>query len=327
MRLIIVFSLFISILPKLEAQSYAEEYYKYDRLNKMMKGYYNRGLYHKSVLYPDSLEGNKYVNGSSYYLFARVYSLSNQFDKTLVNLKKAVKRGITKAQIERMYDLDGFRESNMYIIYEMNYNKWHQEYLLKEQNIAFDSVYIKAIRKIETEYASNFESRKEDGDEIYIVRDSLTFYTKREQLDSLRFQSFVDLTIEKGFPIKRSIGKDYYNYSRILRYNIPENYNEECQDWQKIKTLIFAEIEKGTVFPFYYAALEDYFRLNDNRPQLYGTIPVQYKKNKDVSSLIEYETPKELNVRRRSVGLCSIQLEMWSEAREMPISLKEVDFK
>jgi hypothetical protein len=34
----------------------------------------------------------------------------------------------------------------------------------------------------------------------------------------------------------------------------------------------------------------------------------------------------ELNVRRRAVGLCSIQLEMWSEARALPLSLNEIVF-
>ena len=132
MRLILFILLLIGCF-KIEAQTHAEEHYEYDRIFKTMKGYYNRGLYHKAVLYPDSLTGNKYVDASTNYFIARVYALSNEFDQTLIYLEKAVKQGITKTQIERMYDLDGFRESNMHIIYEMNYDKWHQEFLIKEQ--------------------------------------------------------------------------------------------------------------------------------------------------------------------------------------------------
>ncbi len=311
----------------MNAQSHAEEYYEFDRINKTMKGYYNRGLYHKAVMYPDSLEGNKYLNAASYFMFARVYSLSNEFGKTLANLEKAVKGGVSRTQIERMYDLDAFRESNMNIIFESNFDKWRKEFLLSQEEVVLDSAYIKAIRKIDGEYAANFELRKVDGDEVYFVKDSLSHYTKRESLDSIRFQSLVDLTVRKGFPTKRTIGKEFYRYSRYLRYNMPDDYDENCADWQRVKTMIFTEMEKGTVYPFYYAALEDKIRLSKKQVQVYGTMPMMYIGNNDVSNSLQFENPEELNMRRRSVGLCSIQLEMWSEARELPESLKEVEFK
>ena len=53
-RLIFIVIFFSCLTPVVWAQNYAEEHYQYDRLHKMMKGYYNRGLYHKAVLYPDS---------------------------------------------------------------------------------------------------------------------------------------------------------------------------------------------------------------------------------------------------------------------------------
>ena len=54
MKVIIVISILILAFLKMDAQTHAEEHYEYDRLHKTMKGYYNRGLYHKAVLYPDS---------------------------------------------------------------------------------------------------------------------------------------------------------------------------------------------------------------------------------------------------------------------------------
>jgi hypothetical protein len=325
MKVIIVILILILAFLKMDAQTHAEEYYEYDRLHKTMKGYYNRGLYHKAVLYPDSLKGNKYVDATSYYFFARIYSLSNEFDKTLFNLEKAVKGGVTKTQIEQMYDLDGFRESNFHIIYETNYDKWHKEYLVLMEEIVFDSVYIKEIQKINKEYSRNIKVRRVDGDDVYEVKDSANYYHTRKRVDSLRFYSLVELVLERGFPTHKLIGKEFFTFSRHLRYDIPDNYDENCEDWQKVKKMILDEIEKGTIYPFYYAAIEDYMQRRLNKPKLYGTITSRY--NGISGKSVQFENPEELNVRRRSVGLCSIQLEMWSEARELPESLKEVIFK
>lgn len=325
MRLTTLIILLLAFI-KSEAQTHAEEYYQFDCTYKTMLGYYNRGLYHKAVLYSDSLVGNKYVNASTNYFCARVYALSNEFDKTLEYLEKAVKGGITKSQVEKMYDLDVFRESNMNIVFNLNYEKWHQEYE-DSRTYSLDSVYIKDIQKISKIYSNNFKLRKVEGDEIIWVEDSTNYYHTRKRLDSTIFYAIIDLTIEKGFPTYRTIGNEYYNFSRYLRYNMPDDYDDNCKNWQKIKTLIFNEIEKGTVFPFYYAALEDGIRLGSRRPQLYGTMPIIYNKNTDVSNGIQYETPEELNIRRRTVGLCPIQLELWSQARELPESLKGVTFK
>tara|TARA_B100000809_G_scaffold266671_1_gene330628 strand:+ start:1943 stop:2923 length:981 start_codon:yes stop_codon:yes gene_type:complete len=322
-----IFILLLTAFFTSEAQTHAEEHYEYDRLYKMIEGYYNRGLYHKSALYPDSLEGNKYVNASSNYFFARVHALGNEFDRTLFYLEKAVKQGITKKQIEQMYDLDGFRESHLNIVYEINYDKWHQEYIEKENSLVLDSIYIKEIQKISDEYSINLKIRKVDGDEIIEVKDSLRFYTTSKRLDSLSFVTMVQLTVTKGFPTYRSIGKEFYRYSRYLRYNILDDYDVNGEDWQRVKEMILEEIVKGTIYPFYYAAIEDRIRLGTRQPQLYGTVPVIFNSRTDLSNGIQYENSEELNIRRRAVGLCSIQLDLWSRARELPESLKKIKFK
>jgi hypothetical protein len=108
---------------------------------------------------------------------------------------------------------------------------------------------------------------------------------------------------------------------------MPENYDVNCPDWIKIKSMILKEAEKGTVFPFYYAAIDDNIKVSRKQAQLYGTIPIAFNGNEDVSDFLLYENPEELNIRRREIGLCPIQLELWSRARELPKSLKEVEFK
>jgi hypothetical protein len=326
-RSMVTFLLILSLL-KVDGQTHAEEHYEFDRLHKMMKGYYNRGLYYKAVLYPDSLEGNKYVKADSYYFFARIYALSNEFHKTLFNLEKAVKGGITKIQIEQMYDLDGFRESNLHMIYETNYDKWHQEFLLVEQSLVLDSAYLKEIKKIEATYSQSIKVRRVDGDDVYEVNDSAKYYQTRISVDSMRFYSLVELILERGFPTHALIGEEFFTFSRHLRYDIPDNYDANAKDWLKIKAMIFVEMKNGTIYPFYYAAIEDYICRSRSQPFVYGIINTVYNKFIGTSGkTAQYENPEELNVRRKAVGLCSIQLEMWSEARELPESLKEVNFK
>jgi hypothetical protein len=137
-----------------------------------------------------------------------------------------------------------------------------------------------------------------------------------------------ELFLERGFPTHKLIGKEFFTFSRHLRYDIPDNYDENCEDWQKVKKMILDEIDKGTIYPFYYAVIEDYISWGRSQPFIYGTIKSVYNKFVGASGkTAKYENPEELNVKRRSVGLCSIQLEMWSEARELPESLKEVIFK
>tara|TARA_B100000809_G_scaffold119529_1_gene117774 strand:+ start:6977 stop:7885 length:909 start_codon:yes stop_codon:yes gene_type:complete len=301
-----------------DAQTHAEEHYEYDRLHKTMKGYYNRGLYHKAVLYPDSLKSNKYVDATSYYFFARIYSLSNEFDKTLFNLEKAVKGGITKTQIEQMYDLDGFRESNMHILYESNYDKWHEEYLVAEQGLILDSIYYRELDSMNILFTKLGRELwvKIIKDSVIYSTDSVGRYVARIREDSL-FYEMTTLIIKNGFPTKKRIGEIFYKVSRNVRHQMPDDYDVENKDWFTIKAMIFAEMKTGKLKPFYYALIEDRIELNKNKVQKFGTIPYNLK----------FKNPEELNIRRKAVGLCSIQLEMWSEARELPKSLKEVNFK
>lgn len=296
-----------------------------------MQGYYNRGLYQQATQYIDSLKDNRYVNGSTFYFFSRIYSLNNEFDKTLFHLEKAVKRGITKEQIERMYDLDKFKDSHLYIVFELNYDKWHQEYLVNESNFELDSIYINEIRNIrakvlEIRYKSVIT---EDGDEIYELRDSPEIYLKAKKQDSINFYDLSELIILKGFPTAKVVGTKTLRYVSEILDNYVEYYNS-LPLWQQVKKIILDEITAGHLKPYFLAMLEDLYLFKTNQPIKYATQINYFKQvqNEIVKyKNLEVENPEELNIRRKSIGLCPIEIEYWSLAKELPKSLQNVKFK
>ena len=115
-------TLFISLIflaSNLFSQSWTEKHYRYDTFSKMMTGYYNRGLYTEASNYIDSLQGNPFLAQSDYFRFARIYSLNNEFGKSLKYVEIAVQKGLSKKNVEESYDMDKFAESNLYILYEI----------------------------------------------------------------------------------------------------------------------------------------------------------------------------------------------------------------
>lgn len=321
-----IFPILLSFTSK--AQNFAEEHYQFDTYYKMVKGYYNRGLYQDAVQYIDSIQGNRYVSADDNYFFARVYSLNNQFDKTLFYLEKGVKKGITKEQIEQMYDLDKFRESHLNMAYELNYDKWHQEYIEKEVKIKLDSAYISEINDmrakiINIKYKSFLNA---DGDEIYELRDSLEVYKPAKKQDSINFYHLYDLILLKGFPTVQKVGiKTLWEVTAILDSYI-KLYNE-LPEWQYIKKEISKEIELGKVKPFILGKLEDACLQANSKPSRYATRLYYFKQIAKEDFNYEVETPEELNQRRKSIGLCSVQIEAWSNIMELPMNLQSIKFK
>ncbi|MDG1476038.1 MAG: hypothetical protein P8Q14_02730 [Vicingaceae bacterium] len=326
MRFTIIILLLLS-LGQIKAQNSTEEHYQFDSIYKTIEGYYNRGLNFKAAELPKSLEENRYVDASAHFFFARVYSLSNEFSKTLFSLKNAVERGITKEQIEQMYDLDPFRKSNLNVIFESSYPTWHQVYLDKQKDIKLDSVYMNELIEI-TEWESDYEVKTwydQDGN-VAFIEDSSMIELNRKQQDSV-FYFTMELVLEKGFPIRKRVGELFNYYSRRLGYSLPKDFSLDDKKWKKIKKMIFTEMEKGNIKPFYYAVLEDDIRASRNQSQLYGTWSAIYSNSFDVAAEVLFENPEEINVRRKAVGLCPIQVELWSQARELPESLKGIEFK
>ncbi|MCB9361318.1 MAG: hypothetical protein H6588_08455 [Flavobacteriales bacterium] len=323
----LIFTLIISILSVVaSAQSFAEQHYQYDVNYKMMQGYYNRGLYQEATQHIDSLKDNRYVNGQDYYFFARVYSLNNEFDKSLFYLEKAVKGGTTKSDVERMYDLDKFRESHLNIVFELNYDKWHQEYLSWVAKLKIDSVYYKEIELIKQKgFLSRYKkSEKIDGDDVFVLKDSIDLIEVDKQ-DSINFEDLTDLIVRKGFPTYKKVGGAAFEVIIMLKNRFINGFNDADSKWVRIKPLLLKELELGNLKPFIYGEFEDRARVTEKRPQLYLTSG-SFVGNRLVEvDLIE--KPEELNIRRKSIGLCPIEIEYWSSARELPLSLQEVKFK
>lgn len=324
----LIFTLVIFFLPFwVSSQSFAEEHYHFDVNQKMMKGYYNRGLYQEATQYVDSLEGNRYVSGVTNYFIARVYSLNNQFDKTLTYLEKAVKGGIVKSDIEKMYDLDKFRESHLYIVFELNYEKWRQEYLDKISSVQFDSLYIKELEVIKAKVYKNryWGKEKKYGGESFDSKDSLARFAIKLKQDSVNFNGLVSLILERGFPTYRKVGGTAFDAINILRHDLIEGYSIKGSAWEKIKPMITKEMELGRLKPFILGQLEDRDRVTEEKPQVYYTVLWFYMPQNEIIATVD--NPKELNIRRKSIGLCPIQVEYWAQAQELPSTLQTVEFK
>lgn len=319
--------IFLSLYTK--GQNYALEHYKFDTYYKMMLGYYHRGLYQESLQFLDSLQGNMYMGKHAFYFVAGVYSLNNEFDKTLQYLQKAVEKGVTKEQVEVLYDLDKFRESHLYMVFELNYDKWHQQYLNKWKDVKMDSVYMNEIEGLYAEFQKNspYKIIKIDGDEIYELKDSVEQYQFKREKDSITYEKLTDLIIKKGFPVFKKVGQSFYTVSNMLMYHYNNiiGFNESSSKWAQIKPLIQKEINLGNLKPFYLAHFEDLNKVSLNLPQVYLTVKTYFSDSEKDTTQVE--DAENINQRRKSVGLCSVQIDYWSEAKELPISLKNIEFK
>ncbi|MBE7441740.1 MAG: hypothetical protein HS119_04730 [Flavobacteriales bacterium] len=333
MRYIVI--IFIVLLEvTVYGQSFAEEHYRFDTNYKTMKGYYHRGLYQKATEYVDSLKDNRFVGKYELYLIARIYSLNNEFDKVLIYLEKAVKKGITKKEIESMYDFDNFRKHHSYVIFNLNYDKWHKIYLDELLTLSIDSAYYNQIIGM---HKASLKARKfkvtfVDGDEVYEEynkQDSLSQYQSmiaEIKQDSINFYQLAELIQTKGFPTSKKVGDAYETASLILKYKSQhiEKFNEPNSIWVQIKEKIELEQNEGNLPPIYLAYLSDVSKYHLGLPQVYLT----FKKSsfcKDNKNCIE--NPKKLNELRKSVGLCSIELEFWVDAIDFPKEIEELMYK
>tara|TARA_R110001592_G_scaffold111529_3_gene308997 strand:- start:5462 stop:6124 length:663 start_codon:yes stop_codon:yes gene_type:complete len=220
-----------------------------------------------------------------------------------------------------MYDLDKFRNSHLNIVFELNYDKWHQEYVNAIANLNLDSTYIKEIELIKNIANKTKYKRVEtiDGDIVYELKDSIDILEVEKQ-DSLNFEKLTELILEKGFPTYKKIGGAAFDALNLIKYKYIAEVEKESFKWKKIKPFLLEELEKGRLKPFVYGQLKDRVRVYKEEPQIYLT-SLNYTNDDKV------ENPEELNIRRKSIGLCPIEIEFWSLAKELPLSLQEIKFK
>lgn len=333
MRYIII--IFIVLLDvTVYGQNLAEEHYCFDTNYKTMKGYYHRGLYQKATEYVDSLKDNRFVGKYELYLIARIYSLNNEFDKVLIYLEKAVKKGITKKEIESMYDFDNFKKHHSYVIFNLNYDKWHKIYLDELLTLSIDSAYYNQIIGM---HKASLKARKfkvtfVDGDEVYEEynkQDSLNQYQSmiaEIKQDSINFYQLAELIQTKGFPTSKKVGEAFETATYILKYKSLqiETFNEPNSIWVSIIKSIELEQNEGNLPPNYLAFLSDVSNYHLGLPQVYLT----FQKSsfcKDNKNCIE--NPKKLNELRKLVGLCSIELDFWVDAIDFPKEIEELMYK
>ncbi|MBI2281922.1 MAG: hypothetical protein HYU68_14700 [Bacteroidetes bacterium] len=312
-------------------QNFAEEHFLFERQYKTMKGYYHRGLYYKAVEYIDSLKDNRFVEREELYLISRIYSLNNQFDNALFYLEKAVKKGKTKKDVETMYDFDNFRNNHLYLVFNLNYDKWHNTYLEELSKLSIDSVYYNQIIDMHKASlkASKFKVTYIDGDgvyEEYDKKDSLSNYQSmlaEIKQDSINFVQLAELIQTKGFPTRKKVGDAFETASYMLKYKsqIIEQLYEPNSIWKPVVKSIESEMYQGNLHPTYLAYLTDVSKSTLGLPQVYFT---SFKSSYCKKQQNCIENPKELNLRRRSVGLCSIELDFWLEAEDFPKELENL---
>lgn len=318
----------LSFIITTKAQNYTEEHFKFDTFFNTTKGYYHRGLYYKAVETIDSLQENRFVKKDELFLFARIYSLNNQFDKTLSYLEKAVKEGLTKQQVESMYDLDNFRKSHLHMLFDLNYEKWNKIYLDSLNKLTIDSIYYK---EIDAMYQASLKARKFkvtliDGDEVYESyepQDSLKKLFAEAKQDSVNFETLANLIQIKGFPTEKRIGSMYETVVFMLKYKSQaiEQFETPNSAWSKIIPFIQKEMESGNLPPFLLAHLEDIYNYAKKQPQAYLTIAKSTYCNRVENCINE---PEKLNERRKAVGLCSIELAYWTDAEDFPDVVKKL---
>lgn len=306
------------------SQNWTEEHYRYDTFSKMMTGYYNRGLYTESSNYIDSLQGNSFLSQADYFRFARIYSLNNEFGKSLEHIEIAVKKGLSKKNIEESYDMDKFAESNLYILYETNFNKWNEEYLKEFESIkqSIDTSYSNSIFRLDS---IRLKLLKQYPKTNQTSLDSVNYTNKIIAQDSLNFLTLSQLIKKKGFPTRKKIGDAFFTANRLLFLEAKKMENKESE-WVNIIPLINKEINNENLKPFYLEQLREQYLYETDQPLEYGIRLTVYRLLKK-SPIIHYANPEEINIRRKKIGLCSVQVQAWAYAMELPEHLQNIKFK
>lgn len=303
-------------------QSQIEEIYKRNTFYATVLGYYNRAEYDKAIIYCDSLlqcSDNKYV-----YLHGRVAAANNDFNKATILLKQAIREGVTLQQIERNYDFDKYIETDYFASLKESYPTLHQHYLDSIDDLNLDEDYMKELDNLL--YVDQFI--RKNGSIRKLAEDTSVFkktpnWIIEHLVDSLNFERLIELSREKGFPIPKNVRN---NPAWVLLWHHRAEEFYENSQWERIKPFIDKELKEGNLAPDFYAKFEDHYRYTKGFPQLYGSMCSYFRQSKNYDSL-QFEKPEELNVRRRKIGLCSIEIEVWSFGMELPKSLKNIKFK
>ena len=117
------------------------------------------------------------------------------------------------------------------------------------------------------------------------------------EVDSRHLGRLKEIVDQYGWPGKSLVGEDGANAAWLL----VQHATQDPKFMKHSRSLMKRAVEKGEASPKDYAYLLDRVRLQDGKPQLYGTQFVQDSKGRLV--LQPLKDPEDVDERRRKVGL------------------------
>jgi hypothetical protein len=134
------------------------------------------------------------------------------------------------------------------------------------------------------------------------------------EVDDRHLQRMKQIVEQYGWPGKSLVGEDGAHAAWLLVQHATQDprFMKRCRDLMKWA------VDKGEASPQDYAYLLDRVRLQDGKPQLYGTQFVQDSKGRLI--LQPLKDPEDVDERRRKVGLMPLaeyeaQLRRFSNAK------------
>ena len=286
------------------------------------KGFSQNFLAYNTLLIKADIAVNDSKNDSALYFYQKAFEISTPYYYQYIDaakialilknyitceklLRKALFRGanINDLGPKKIPELSTSIFNNL----KNNYNQFHAEYL---NNIDQDY-----LREISILHAKDQAIRNK----VLFEADSVCFKNNIEQaiayIDSTNFADLIALSKNKGFPTREKVGDFGFQDAWLLLWHHRNSFPETPQ-WKEIKPFIDEAISKKTLSPDFYALFIDFKRFSENQPQLYGTMFSQLRfSSKYDQTLIE--DPKNLNSRRREIGMPSFE----DDIRSMGINL------
>jgi len=238
-------------------------------------------------------EGKK----SDYYNAACSWAQAGASQKAIAYLENAIKGGYLDINwMKKDKDLRSLKKEESWVKLMENFQKVVDDYekdfdkLLKKQ---LDEIFMKDqfLRKMLDYVIEDFGS---DSDEFkYLIK------LMNEQ-DSLNEAQLITIIKEKGWPKISEVG----NTANMTAFLVIQHAPLETQE--KYLPFLKSSVKEGESFGGHLAYLEDRILISKGKKQLYGT-QLNYDPKTDTQSVAPIENPININKRRASVGLGTIE--------------------
>lgn len=252
--------------------------------------------YNESVkLYEKAFALNPDTFGPDFFVAARAYDNLGNNKQVWLMLQKAVRKGYTWAQIEKI-EWVNFKKSKYWDKLKAEYPKQYWQFLenrddeLRDQIIRFD-------------HADQFPR-------VYLYDNSPFSHQLLKKIDSLNMALFKKLIAEKGFPDLQNIGyrENYYNAVPLLLHFC--KYSHES--YLYFDPIMRQAVKDGKLRPEHYAFIVDMYTSQFDRETLFLEGLKSYKQAKNVPNIAE------IDLRRFNLGLIPLYQSAQQFNKELP---------